>query len=393
MSAVGEKKFDAVIAGGGIVGTACALAFARKGLRTALVERDQIGGGASAAGMGHIVVLDGSDAQFALSRRSQILWRELQKSLPAEAEYREIGTLWVAADEEEMADAERKHGFYSARDLSAHLLTKRDLETEEPNLRHGLAGGVLIPRDGAVFPPAVAQFLLRQAQDLGTQVFLGSAVKHFGQGEAELEDGTRLVAPRLVNAAGADAPFCMPGLPLQKRKGHLAITDRYPDFVHHQIVELGYVKKAGAQAADSVSFNVQPRMTGQVLIGSSRQYGSEAPEVEQAILGAMLRQAMQYLPALGRLNILRTWTGFRAATPDKLPLIGPVPADSSLWLATGHEGLGITTALATAELLAAAFCGEKPSIDPNPFLPARFLATHINPASALTTGPALQEML
>jgi glycine/D-amino acid oxidase-like deaminating enzyme len=89
----------------------------------------------------------------------------------------------------------------------------------------------------------------------------------------------------------------------------------------------------------------------------------------------MLERATQYLPSLGALNVLRVWTGFRAATPDKLPLIGQAPGDPTLWLATGHEGLGITTALATAELLAAAFTGIAPAIPPEPYWPARFATT------------------
>ncbi len=86
----------------------------------------------------------------------------------------------------------------------------------------------------------------------------------------------------------------------------------------------------------------------------------------------MLARSARYLPALGGLDAIRVWTGFRAATPDKLPLIGPATGDATLWLATGHEGLGITTSLATAELLACAFTGNKPAIAPEPYLPARF---------------------
>jgi glycine/D-amino acid oxidase-like deaminating enzyme len=67
------------------------------------------------------------------------------------------------------------------------------------------------------------------------------------------------------------------------------------------------------------------------------------------------------------------WTGFRAATPDKLPLIGPWPEDKTLFLATGHEGLGITTSLATAKLLVATMCGETAEIPADPYFPARFL--------------------
>src|SRR5881275_976226 len=101
-------EFDVIIAGGGIVGVACASSCARRGLKVALVERDVLGSGATAAGMGHIVVMDDSDAQFALTRYSQELWRQLAPQLPRSAEYEQRGTVWIAADAEEMEAAERK---------------------------------------------------------------------------------------------------------------------------------------------------------------------------------------------------------------------------------------------------------------------------------------------
>ena len=122
-----------------------------------------------------------------------------------------------------------------------------------------------------------------------------------------------------------------------------------------------------------MAFNVQPRRTGQILIGSSRQYGAEHKEVDQDILRRMLQRAQQYMPGIGPMSAVRTWTGFRAATPDKLPLIGPWPADRSLFLATGHEGLGITTSLATARILVDLVCGTIPEIPTDPYLPSRVL--------------------
>jgi len=71
------------------------------------------------------------------------------------------------------------------------------------------------------------------------------------------------------------------------------------------------------------------------------------------------------------MSAVRTWTGYRAATPDKLPLIGPWPGDKSLFLATGHEGLGITTSLATARILVDQITGAKSEIPIEPYLPAR----------------------
>lgn len=372
MTIAAPRQHDAVIAGGGIVGSACALALAQKGMRVALVERDVLGSGATAAGMGHIVVMDDSEAQFALTRRSQQLWQALSSTLPRSAEYETPGTLWVAADDEELAEAMRKRSWLADRRVPSRLVSSEELAELEPALRTDLAGALLVKEDAVVYPPVVALHLAKQAQALGATLIVGRSVMELANGEALLDDGSRLRAPRLVNALGADAARCTPGIPVKMRKGHLAITDRYPGFVHHQLVELGYLKSAHSVSSDSVAFNVQPRQTGQMLIGSSRQYGNEDFAVDQSMLTAMLNRATLYLPRLESLNVLRVWTGFRAATPDKLPLIGPFPGDSTLWLATGHEGLGITTALATAELLAAQITGEHPTIPAEPYLPARF---------------------
>ena len=77
-----KETYDVVIVGAGIVGAACADTFAERGLRVAVVDRDVAGSGATAAGMGHIVVMDDSDAQFELTNYSQRLWQQLRPELP-----------------------------------------------------------------------------------------------------------------------------------------------------------------------------------------------------------------------------------------------------------------------------------------------------------------------
>jgi glycine/D-amino acid oxidase-like deaminating enzyme len=371
-----QHSFDVAIAGGGIVGAACALACAKRGLRVALVERDTLGSGATAAGMGHVVVMDDSEAQFALTRYSQQLWHELSPSLVPSAEFERRGTLWIAADEEEMREAERKQAWLSARSVPCRLLTSAEVAQAEPNLASGLAGGLLVPEDCVVHPPSVAVQLARQAQELGAQIFLGKTVTRLGEGSLYFEDHsgsvTELRAHRVVNALGAESIHLTPSLPVRKRKGHLVITDSYPGYVNHQIVELGYLKSAHNLTADSVAFNVQPRRSGRLLIGSSRQFDSMDAGVDQPILDAMLARVALFLPGLTGLSAMRVWTGFRAATPDKLPLIGPDASDKTLLIATGHEGLGITTSLATAELVACLLSNETSAIAPEPYLPARY---------------------
>jgi glycine/D-amino acid oxidase-like deaminating enzyme len=366
-----NQAYDVVIVGAGIVGTACAYEFACRGMAVAIVDREVIGSGATAAGMGHIVVMDDSQAQFALTRYSQRLWQALRTELHADVEYEECGTIWVAADEEEMAEVHRKRDYYSERQVPTDVLDEKTLKRLEPNLCDGLAGGLLVPQDAVLYPPCAARFLIERAQSRGVTLRLGASVLHAGQSQVRLSDGTILKAEIIVNAAGAWSPELLPEIAVKKRKGHLVITDRYPGFLRHQLVELGYLKSAHSVSSDSVAFNVQPRRTGQILIGSSRQYSADHKEVDHQILARMLQRAQQYMPGLGSMSAVRTWTGFRAATPDKLPLIGPWPADKSLFLATGHEGLGITTSLATAKILADQITGSKPEIPIEPYLPSR----------------------
>lgn len=366
-----SQTFDAVIIGAGIVGAACAESLSREGLRVAIVERDLVGGGATAAGMGHIVVMDDSEAQFALTRYSQQLWMELQAELPADVEYQQCGTLWIAADEEEMAEVIRKHRYYTQHGVPVSIIDADTLPHLEPNLRKGMAGALLVSEDAVIYPPCAARFLFERSQERGGVASVGLPVQEITDGCVQLSDGTRLCAAFIVNATGAWAPELTPNLDIKMRKGHLVITDRYPGFVRHQLVELGYLKSAHSLTSDSVAFNVQPRSTGQILIGSSRQYGVEYKEVDDAILSRMLQRALEYMPALGQTSAIRTWTGFRAATPDKLPLIGPSPDNKSLLLATGHEGLGITTSLGTAALIADQVMGRTPRIPHEPYLPTR----------------------
>jgi glycine/D-amino acid oxidase-like deaminating enzyme len=121
-----------------------------------------------------------------------------------------------------------------------------------------------------------------------------------------------------------------------------------------------------------VAFNIQPRKTGQTLIGSSRQFDAQDTAVDQAILDRMLHRAFEYMPKLARLSATRVWTGHRAATPDKLPLIGPSVVSDRIWLATGHEGLGITTSLGTGRMVADLLLGRPTGIPASPYSPARF---------------------
>ena len=304
-------SFDLIVVGAGIVGAACADAAAASGLRVAVIEQAGIGGGATAAAMGHLVALDEDPAELALAHYSQQLWDEFVE-LPG-AQFQRCGTLWVARDEREYELIGAKIARLQGAGITASTVDAAELHRLEPALAPGLAGGVRVPGDAVVYPPNVA------------------------------------------------------------RKGHLVITERYVDFVRHQIVELGYADSAHGAQRSSVAFNVQPRSTGQVLIGSSREFDSATPEVSMPMVQRMLARAFDFLPGLRSMQALRIWTGFRPTSIDGKPYLGPVPDQRDLWVAAGHEGLGVTTALGSARLLVDQLLGRRCAIDPTPYLPARAL--------------------
>ncbi|BCF91169.1 NAD(P)/FAD-dependent oxidoreductase [Paraburkholderia largidicola] len=365
---------DVVIVGAGIVGAACAAELSARGLRVTVLDAQGIGGGATAAGMGHIVVMNDSPAEFALSRYSRDLWLALAPQLRTRDAFARCCTLWVAADAEELDAAREMHAAFTAQDVAAQLLDERALYDCEPSLAPGMAGGLLIGHDSIVYAPSAAQWLLTQSPGAARiDLRLHAQAVAVDAQHVTLSNGERVGGAHIVVANGLQARELVRGLPLQPKKGHLLITDRYPGFIRHQLLELGYIKSAHHATGTSVAFNAQPRPTGQLLIGSSRQFDTTDAAVEMPVLAQMLQRAARYLPELPTLNGIRAWTGFRAASPDGMPLIGPAgSAAPGVWLAVGHEGLGVTTSLGTAQLLAAQITRTASVIAVDPFLPARF---------------------
>lgn len=367
-----SETYDVIIVGAGIVGCSCAYQCAENGLKTLLIDGGPIGGQTTAAGMGHIVLLDDSESQFALCDYSRRLWADFAEKFQDVIEWEQRGTLWVAADDDEMQIVRDKHAYYTKKNIRTEVLDEQSVAQEEPNLRKGLCGGLLMTEDAVLYPPSAAKQLADIAVACGAKMLLYKEVKEIHpEGAVILNDGSRKIANIIINAAGHRAPELTKGCNIFKRKGHLLVTNRYPTLVRHQIVELGYLKSAHTMKGSSVAFNIQPRKEGKLLIGSSRQMDSEDSVVDHVLLGRMLDRAFEYIPSLRDISILRTWTGFRPATPDKLPLIGPCPGNEKVWLAAGHEGLGITTSLATGRLVADMIIGRDSEIPIEPYLPSR----------------------
>lgn len=120
------------------------------------------------------------------------------------------------------------------------------------------------------------------------------------------------------------------------------------------------------------------RGDGPVLIGATVEEAGYDTSTDDASLHRLLLQADQLVPGLLDATVLERWAGLRPATPDGLPLLGPlpyaIPDQPSGFIAAGHFRNGILLAPATAVVMSQLLCGEPVSLDLAPFSPARFAA-------------------
>ena len=308
--------------------------------------------------------MDDSPAQLALTHYSRELWRDLQNTLPATVEFEECGTLWVAADDEEMQEVFAKRKAYASAGWT-EVWTAGAAEAE-PNLRPDWRERCCSRRCGDL-SSGRGWILLESASD-ENEAHLWPTRDVGGEGRVMQDDTTRLMP---------DTSWSPPARMSASGHGSLCVgvrgTWRSPiDIPGLCAISLSNWLSQGAHSLteDSVAFNVQPRKTGQVLIGSSRQYGDLSSQADPEMLRRMLERAVEYMPKLASLTVIRVWTGYRAATPDKLPLVGPT-ADSSVVLAMGFEGLGITNAPGVARLVLHHITKAEITLNPQPFLPSR----------------------
>ncbi len=300
---------DVIVIGAGIVGAACAHALAHAGQRVLVLDARL--GGATNAGMGHLVVMDDNPAELALSQASLAQWHAWAPRMAAEAPstaFTHCGTLWVAADAEEMQEAEHKRARLQAHGIACELLSARELATQEPVLRPGLHGALRVSGDSMVYAPNAAEWLLGHA---ATPI----QVEHC---RSSASKAAACCAP--TAACAKAAPCCWPlastprssapSCPSAPRKATWPITDRGSAVVRHQLVELGYVKNAHQTEGTSVAFNLQPRPTGQWLLGSSRQFDTLDPAIDTAVLARMLRRAHS--------NTCRRWPSATPSAPGRV---------------------------------------------------------------------------
>jgi glycine oxidase len=358
---------DVLVVGGGIVGLAVAWRARQRGISVTLLERGQIGEGASRVAAGMLAPVSevefgaGGRRLLALGLRSAELWPRFAAELEAASDRRvglsESGALLVAPDEDEARELERQIELRESLGMRVRRLRPSEARALEPALAPALRLALEVPGDRVVDPRVVVDALQRACVAAGVCVREHTPVAELAvEGErvsgARLADGGRVAAERVVLAMGswtrelAGVPAdCV--VPVRPVKGQ---TLRLRDPSGPGLLERP-VRFAGSYLV--------PRFDGRYVLGGTvEELGFDDAATVLAV-HELVRDAREIVPGVVELEIEELCVGLRPGTPDNLPAVGAGALDGLLW-ATGHFRNGILQAPLTAQLVAELLAGEQP---------------------------------
>lgn len=382
---------DVIVVGGGVIGASVAYQLAKRGRKVILVEKGDFASGASGSCDTSIFLQSknaGIHLQLALA--SAEIFKGLREELGHDIEYHVKGGMILIETAEELKVMEGFVARQKQTGLEVDIIDRREASKLQRGLAEHLVGSTYSSRDGDVNPIELTLGFAKAARKLGAEICLHREVTGviMAGGRVEGVETTqgRLLAPVVVNAAGAWAPLIgkMAGLelPIKPRRGQIMITEPVAPYIAQQILSASYIvaKYNADKLKDSksralqlgVGLSLSQTEKGNIFIGGTREFvGYDTANTHEAI-GTVLKNALRLVPGLGSIHIIRTMGGLRPFTPDGLPLIGFVHGLEGYFMAAGHEGDGIALAPVTGKIVADLIVDGKTFTDVSALNPNRF---------------------
>jgi glycine oxidase len=366
------NTFDAVIAGGGLIGASIALELAEAGLQVGLFDAREPGREASWASGGMISPAPENPDMIPfvpMSLASVALYPDFIQRVEAlsgiRAGYRKSGAwdvlLGGAVEEELSTVIALQHGV----GLKAQALTGEQARKMEPALTEGIEAAIFREDEASLDTRALTEGTLKAAERKGVRIFAKNGAKALRKDGKRcrgllLENG-EVEAKWTVIAAGcfsARIEGAAPYAPVFPAKGQmLALRCESVEIQRILWLEHKYLV---------------PRSDGRMIAGSTIEHTGFDHELTAGGVQLILSEVMKMVPELEQARIEEMWAGLRPDSPDHLPIIGPTDLDGLL-IATGHFRSGILLAPVTARMIREWVCTQKVSVDWERVSPMRFL--------------------
>lgn len=356
---------DVVVIGAGVVGCSTAFQMAEAGLKVTLVDRSFPGGGTSRATQAGIGVYPKKpQANLLINMKGAELYPHLVARLGRDVELAMTGVLNVALTDEAM---EKMRTFVAKQretpGYRADLLTGDEARAIEPTLSREVVGAAFCPLDGSVNSLLYVQALARGVQRQGGTVLAWTEVQGIRSvGEHTWSVTTSngiLEAAWVVNCAGIYARQIgsLIGLeiPIDPNRGHVLVTEAIPPLIRARISGPTLIRQTAR---------------GSLLLGQSEEMVGHDQNMSLPALTAQAVVARRVLPAVEKVKVIRSFTGFRPWPPDGLPILGEIPGVPGFLVGVGHSG--VTWSPAAGRLLTELVTSAPLSLPLEPYSLARF---------------------
>jgi hydrogen cyanide synthase HcnC len=369
MSSV-SMETDIAVIGGGLVGAAIAYGLACADRKVCVLDEGDVALRASRANFALVWVQSkglGMPEYAAWTKASAAAWPKLAAVLQEDAgldvALRQPGGFMLCLSEEELRrrvdGMQRLHNQPDMVKYPYEVLDYDETRRRLPAIGPSVVGSVYCPLDGHVnslrlFRALHAAMLRRGVTYRANHAV--DAISPLAGGFAITGAFGELRAGRLVLAAGLGnarlAPMVGLEAPVKPSKGQIIVTEKAAPFLHHPIVTLRQTDEGG------------------VMIGDSQEDHGFDTTVTTPVISVMAARAIRMFPALGGLNVVRSWSALRVMSPDGFPIYDQSARHPGAFVATCHSG--VTLAAVHALTLAPAIaCGELPSAAAS-FKPGRF---------------------
>ena len=366
-----RKTFDAVIAGGGLIGGAIALELALAGLRVAIFEQVEPGREASWAGAGILSPAPEGPSTIPLvplGKASMALYPDfvarVEEISGLDVGFRPKGTVEALFSRDAARELSTHIALHHGWGLKADAISAEEARELEPSLSEELEAAVLRPEEASVDNRVLTQAVLNAARKSGAEIFNHRQVQGiwreghrcagllFSQEKVSANWTVLAAGCFSANIKGADSYA-----PVRPAKG--------------QMISLRAAETKIERVLWSDKIYLVPRNDGRILAGATVEYAGFDRNVTAGGLEKILNGAIELAPGLAHARVEESWAGLRPDSPDHLPILGPVDIEGLL-LATGHFRSGILLAPITALLIREWVTQQRVSVDWDRFSPLRF---------------------